>query len=393
MASIDTITTEDGEKRYRARWRSPDGGSRSQRFELRRDAVTFLATVETAKTSGAYSDPSEGRRTTVRRHAETWAAAQTWRPQSRTRVESALRNHIYPKLGSRPIGSLRPTELAGFIRNLQETKRLSPATVRFIGWMLKAILASAVDDRVIGRNPAAKLRLPAATKRKVVPLTVFQVGALARAMPKRYRRAILVGAATGLRIGELVGLSLDDIDTEENVIHVRRQVLALRGQSLTLGPVKTKSSEREIPVPESVIRVLLEQVAEHGAGPENVIFSTSLGTLVAPSVLRASFDLALGRAKLPAGTVPHDLRHTFASTLLDAGCSIKELQARLGHATATETLNTYAHVMPDTEDRARAAIDVVLSRITSTLGESVSVSCPSDPQEGSEALQASRKAG
>ncbi|HEX2508800.1 MAG TPA: tyrosine-type recombinase/integrase, partial [Miltoncostaeaceae bacterium] len=81
------------------------------------------------------------------------------------------------------------------------------------------------------------------------------------------------------------------------------------------------------------------------------------------------FTRAVSAAGLPARTTPHDLRHTFASTLLDAGCSIKELQVRLGHSSAKITLDTYAHLMPDSNARVREASAANVGRI-------VSLSCP-----------------
>jgi integrase len=377
MPSVELITAASGEKCYRARWRTPEGASRSKRFPRRRDALSYLTGVEPQKVQGLYADPAESRRTTVASYAETWAASRHWRPSSRAKIEGVLRNHVLPTFGSRPIGSLRPTEIDTWVRRLSET--LAPATVRTAGWTLKSLLAAAVEDRVIARSPATKMRLPRPQKRRVVPLTSTQVADLAREIHDRYRRAILIAAATGLRIGELVGLTVDDLDVDGHVLHVTHQVVDLTGQPLTLGPLKTDASPREIPVPESVITLLLEQVSEYGLGPEGAIFTTGSGRLVRPGHLRTRFDRAVELAGLSAKTVPHDLRHTFASSLLDAGCSIREVQERLGHANATETLNTYSHLMPDAESRTRDAIGANLARITNVLGNSVSVSCPSDP--------------
>ena len=69
------------------------------------------------------------------------------------------------------------------------------------------------------------------------------------------------------------------------------------------------------------------------------------------------FRRAVKAAGLPAGTTSHDLRHHYASLLIAAGCSVKSVQERLGHASAVETLQTYAHLWPDDEDRTRAAVE------------------------------------
>lgn len=77
---------------------------------------------------------------------------------------------------------------------------------------------------------------------------------------------------------------------------------------------------------------------------------------------RAIWRPAVSAAGLPAGSHFHELRHFYASLLIEGGESVKVVQARLGHATADETLNTYAHLWPDTEDRSRAAVDAGLGK-------------------------------
>ena len=110
-------------------------------------------------------------------------------------------------------------------------------------------------------------------------------------------------------------------------------------------------------------------MADYGEGPEGAIFTGARGGLLGPKPFRVIFTRAVLAADVPARTTPHDLRHTFASTLLHAGCSVKELQERLGHASAKVTLDTYSHLMPESDDRTREAIAENLDRI-------VSLSCP-----------------
>jgi hypothetical protein len=106
MASIDKVSTD-----WRARWRSPEGRSRSRTFARKVDAERFLTTVDSAKLSGAYVDPSLGRRT-FRDYASSWLTTKV-DVTSRTRinVEGRLQNHILPVLGAIPLASIRPEDI------------------------------------------------------------------------------------------------------------------------------------------------------------------------------------------------------------------------------------------------------------------------------------------
>ena len=108
-------------------------------------------------------------------------------------------------------------------------------------------------------------------------------------------------------------------------------------------------------LPESAPAVVLEELARHlqrwPAEPGDLLFRTSDGAPWPRNRLMEVFRRAVKAAGLPTGTTSHDLRHHYASLLIAAGCSVKSVQERLGHTSAVETLQTYAHLWPDDEDR------------------------------------------
>ncbi|MDZ7734455.1 MAG: hypothetical protein U5R31_16530 [Acidimicrobiia bacterium] len=107
-----------GDRRWRARYRAPDGKERSQTFERKVDAERFLASIEHDKLNGSYVDPMAGQ-VTFREYAEEWRSVQVHRGGTMASVEQQLRLHVYPKLGDRPLASVRPTEIQALVRSLE----------------------------------------------------------------------------------------------------------------------------------------------------------------------------------------------------------------------------------------------------------------------------------
>ncbi len=121
------------------------------------------------------------------------------------------------------------------------------------------------------------------------------------------------------------------------------------------GP-KTRASHRTIPLLQVVADTLAAHLAAFPAEPDALVFTQS-GKPISRSTFGYRWRAAVKKAKLPHGTGFHALRHYYASLLIRHGESVKTVQARLGHASAVETLDTYSHLWPDSDDRTRDAID------------------------------------
>jgi integrase len=209
------------------------------------------------------------------------------------------------------------------------------------------------------------------------PLTVAQVEAMLGAMPPYIRTAIVVLAGSGLRIGELLGLKLSDVDFKSGTIRVERQRL----QSGLIGPPKTGKSRRTVPVGEVVTDALLTHLAARPS--KEWLFTMEEGEPLnyrrwktewncARKALQAAENEAAERAgrkpvELPH-MVTHDLRHFYASALIAGGASVKQVQLVLGHASAVITLRIYAHLWPGEEDRTRTVMDAVLGGLRTGCG-------------------------
>jgi integrase len=228
------------------------------------------------------------------------------------------------------------------------------------------VFRSAVADRLIAVSPCERISLPKVPPRELVPLPREAVLALADEVPDLYRAVILAAAGTGLRQGELLGLARERVDFLRRTLTVDAQLVLLPGGPPYIAPPKTTASYRTVPLADIVLEALAEHVKRHSSAsaldergrPSELVFSDSKGRPVSRTYFhRRAWAPAVKRVGLPAGTRFHELRHFYASLLIEGGESVKAVQTRLGHATAEETLNTYAHLWPDSEDRSREAVE------------------------------------
>jgi integrase len=374
MASIEpTKFTVDssGKKRaardskWVARWRSPDGRSREKSFDRKIDAEQHLTAVEHSKLTGAYVDPRAGR-ITFKTYAEKWRASQVHRAGTASQIETNLRRHVYPRIGERPIGAIRPSELQACVKAMSVgdvgQKPLAPSTIEIVYTWVATIFAAAMKDRVITSSPCQDIRRPEVHQPRVKPLPVETVEKLIDAVPAQYRALIVLGAGTGVRISEALGLTNDRVDWMRRTVTIDRQLVGVgEGGALLFGPLKDKKNRpRTIPLPQVVIDELSAHVARYGLGPEGLLFTGWRGGALRRTAFSNMWAAAAGPLGIPSGDGYHQLRHFYASLLIRHGESVKVVQERLGHTSAQMTLDIYSHLWPEDEDHTRAAIDGVL---------------------------------
>jgi integrase len=354
VASIDKRANGKWRARYRER---PGGPQRTKQFNRKVDAQRWLDAVAGDLARGTYIDPSGGR-VTFGAYAEQWRASQVHRPSTAARAETTLRCHVLPFLGERPLGSIRTSDLQAWAKGRSEV--LAPSTLRTVHQLVSAIFAAAVVDRLIASSPAVGVKLPRDERDEVVPMTSQQVQAVAEAMPARYGALVVAGAATGMRQGELLGLTVDRVDFLRRTIRVDRQLVTISGQPPYLAPPKTSSSSRTIPAPAVALEALGRHLERFPAGSDGFIFTDAGGQPIRRPHVGHVWRKATREADV-AGHTFHDLRHFAASALIAAGCSVKVVQRFLGHTSAKTTLDVYGHLWPDEEDRTRAALDAALA--------------------------------
>jgi integrase len=260
-------------------------------------------------------------------------------------------------IGDNRLSAVRASEIQAWVTD--RAKVLSPTTVRLLVQTLRSVFNAAVQDRLIASSPVARLSVPRSENARIVPLTVAQVQALADAMPDRCRAMIIIQAGLGLRIAELLALRLEDVDFLRRTVRVEWQ-LTQDGKH-RVSP-KTPRSRRTLPLPTVVAETLAAHISEFSPAEDGSLFTTTSGNLYRQEHFGARvFKPAAKSAGLPPGVTSHDLRHHYAPVLLAAGESVVAVAERLGHENATLVLKTYGHLMPDSEDRTRRAIDTAWS--------------------------------
>jgi integrase len=347
---------------WRARYRDATGREHARHFEKRSDARRWLDEVTSSIVTGRYID-SRSAQIIFQEYAEYWRAVQVHRPSSAAHVETMLRRHTYPAFGARQLGSILPSEIQAWVRSLTVTAGLAPSTVGVIHGIVSGVFRSAIRDRKIEANPCEGTRLPAVDQRLVQPLTTAQVAVLRDEIHPDLKTLITFAAGTGMRQGEVFGVSRDRLrlDGPDPVVFVDRQLRTLPGPRTEFGPLKTKASRRTIPLPDVVVSALTAHLATKDVNQDGLVFTldgepitrSAFGHLWRPTARVAGLNTA-------TGTGMHALRHYYASLLIRYGESVKTVQHRLGHASAAETLDTYTHLWPDSGDRTRQAIDAEL---------------------------------
>lgn len=355
MGSVEK-RIRNGRTTYVVRWRDDAGRQRKKSFARKLDADRYRTEIDHKILSGAYVDPAAGK-VTFKTYAEGWRAIQPLRPNTARRYKSNLTSHAYPAIGGKQIAAVRPSDVQALAAAL--SLKLEPSSVRSIMSTVATVFRAAVHDRVIGFNPCERMTLPEIPRQRVVPISVETVEAIAAAVKPQYRALVVLGAGTGLRRGELFGLRLDDVDFLRRTVKVERQVQRVAGKP-TIGPPKTRGSQRTVPIGDIVVRELSEHVRRFPP-VDGVLFTGTDGRLINDEKFRISVWNPALTAAGATGTGMHQLRHFFASVLIAAGQSVKVVSDRLGHSDASMTLNVYSHLWPADEDKTRQAVDQAFS--------------------------------
>jgi integrase len=337
-------------KRWLAVWINPAGREQSRAFARKGEAEKHAAKMEADIARGAYIDPGNAR-ITVAEWCTTWLEGYGANQPSTVRQAKVHINRIVREFGPYPVGSVRPSQIRTWITRLREEK-LKDSYIYALHARLAQIMTDAVHDGLIARSPCSRRTSPGVDAQRVYVATTEQVWQLYESFPQRIRLAVLLGAFVGLRLAEACGLRVEDIDFLRAVVHPKVQYPARR--------LKTKISQTPIPVPASLIAECSAHLNAYGRH-QPLLTGVDDGQL-SPWAIERAMRKARSKVKgLPVGFRYHDLRHYFASLLIADGADVKTVQARLRHASATTTLDTYGHIWPDRDESTRAAVDAVLT--------------------------------
>jgi len=389
MASIHrrTVrwTTQDGHQRTGQRWQAryvgEDRKEHAKLFALKKDAQSWLDQQTADLIRGEWTDPAAGKET-LRTYATRWERIQVSAEGTARIVDNALRVHILPRLGDMPLGSIRRSDVQAFVKALEEkevrpateelpARTMSPGTVRNIYEVLARVFAAAADDRVIATSPCTRITLPKDHDDEVRVPTLEDIECVQVALGQQWQPIPVVLAGTGLRVGELLGLRLSDVDflrrticVEETIVEVSRKD-SPTGERMILKPYPKNDEPRTLRVSQHLLDTLAARLADLGLQRDDLLFPSreiSGGTPLS----RATFNTrywrpAVARSGVDFPVRMHDLRHAHASWLLAGGADLKTVMERMGHAQIMTT-QKYLHTLPDADDKALAAFESVRQR-------------------------------
>lgn len=318
----------------------------------------------------AESAPSRDRRLTLSAFLDDWVVGvRNLRPRTRTEYANAVALHINPAIGHLRLATLAPSDVEAMIRILEPV--LAPKSVRNVVGVLRRALTFALRDGLVTRNVAARefidpVRVPRAEPRV---LSEPELRAVSAAAAGHWLEAlVLTAAGSGLRQGELLGLTWADVELERGRLEVRRALRRVPGATRKSGryvhdELKTARSRRTVPLAPSLVEALKKNKARLiaagfvpiAAGP---VFPSVRGRPLSAGWVSHQFAAICARAGVE-GAPFKALRATFASRLHDAGLPERRIQDLLGHKPDSRV--TQAHYIGAGDwDAAVAAVSEVV---------------------------------
>ena len=297
------------------------------------------------------------------------------KPITYTVQERNVRLNILPRWGNYKLKEITRTEYQKWINELRE--HYSEGTTRRIHSIFSSALTDAVHEfRILKENPAVKISVPkdVNSNKEIKYYTVEQLEIFLNEVKKptknaKYKHSIqyftlfTLLARTGLRIGEALALTWDDINLDEQTLTVNKNLVYPLNTNPYISTPKTKGSVRTIKLDDYTIRLLKKHkinrseiylMYKNYKRPDtNIVFHQHDGRWLRTNVVREYFKEICKRAGLPILS-PHALRHSHAVHLLEAGANIKYVSERLGHASIKTTADTYLHVTKKIENDALA---------------------------------------
>ncbi|MFG3053006.1 tyrosine-type recombinase/integrase [Kitasatospora sp. NPDC048239] len=349
--------------------------------KTRNEAMDKLTAAKAASNRGVPVVHAQG---TVGNWITYWldtVAVHLLRETTHVRYAAVARLYIIPGLGTKKLSKLTAKDIRTWLDGLRTRcqccarridhqrheeqqrccaagrccrRQLSALTLTYIHTVLKTALEHAVQEEEVPRNAARNVRLGTPRPRRVEPLTVDEARQLLDTTRNHPLFPVVhLALHTGLRRGELLALTWEDVDLNAGTAVIRRSLQRTSENGLVVFPTKTHASERRIALPTACVHDLREhrarQRAEHGAAglgwnPRGYIFTAPSSALpVEPSTLNRRFATMLHQAGVRRIRF-HDLRHSTATLLLDQGVELVVIKELLGHAHIGVTATVYAHV-------------------------------------------------
>lgn len=384
--SIKAYTSKEGITLYSVRYYCPDPatGERKQKykggFRRKKDAQTFLATIQYKISTNTFVGEMH---LTLADYLEDWLKdyVQVLKQSTRNSHTNKVRTHIITQLGYIRLQKLTGGVIKAFYKERLENGRVYPdkqgshklsfKTVSQVKKILTSALNDAVKVDLLAKNPATGVSVPVGVGIDDEKIDNFytpeELEELLNVLKgHELEMPVMLAVYTGLRRGELLGLTWENVDTTTGRINVMRTLnddfSGENSNKTYTDTPKSDGSVREIYMPMSVAKKLAKyrlQRNQHSLSKDELdfVFRSVNGTPYRPSDFSRHFTDLIQKYELPYLTV-HGLRHTYATKLLSEGkCTIFELSKILGHSSIATTSKYYGHLLPTTSKKIAALLD------------------------------------
>ncbi|MCI9085639.1 MAG: site-specific integrase [Clostridia bacterium] len=269
-----------------------------------------------------------------------------------------LERYIKPQLGHYKLDKLNPIIIQKFINDISEKglntqNGLSQSSVKKVFITLSQACKQAVSVNILYQNPCNSVQLP---KKPAREATAFSVDEQNKFLSfcngnSTFENLFIFAFNTGMRLGEMLALTWDDIDLENRMVNVNKNLVVIndynknatkKSKTVIDSTTKTTSGKRDIPLSDAAEMCVKQQQEKNINSP--FVFCSAAGTPLTKRNIYRAFNDRLKKAKITTHLTIHSMRHSFATRLLEKGADIKTVSELLGHKSIQITLDIYSHI-------------------------------------------------
>lgn len=338
----------------------PGTGKQKQRSitgKTQKEVAQKIRQITAELDTGTYHEPCK---LTVGEWLDIWTKEYLGdvKPRTQDSYKTTVDNHLKPAFGAMKLEALAPFDVQQFYNRMKNGDKkqaaLSPKTIRNIHGVLHKAMEQAVALGYLRTNPADKCKLPKVERKEIKPLDNDQIRAfMAACKGNLYENVYLVTLFTGMREGEVLGLTWDCINFEKGTITIKQQLIRKRRSDGAYELASPKNGKNRYLTPAPFVMGILQSQKERQAKwkqragdmweKTDLVFTNEVGHNLSAQTVYLYYKKIVTEIGCPDSRF-HDLRHSYAVASLQAGDDIKTVQENLGHHAASFTLDIYGHV-------------------------------------------------
>jgi len=345
--------------------------------KTRKEVADKMHSILALISTGDYIEPSK---TSFGEWLDVWLSEykkNVLKPTTYDSYETNIKCHLKPGLGHISLKDLKTFDIQRFVNSKYENG-CSTALIRKLKNIIHGSLKQAIVNQLVTKNVSEGVILPTHKQKEIRVFTKEEEKAFIEALKgDRLEVAFKLDMVSGLRIGELLGLTWDCVDLENGIINIKQSLIRVKDRSKNSenknlyyveNTTKTKSGKRKVPIPKSAVAMLErykklqeweKRTAEGLYEDNNLLFCTALGNRIIPKNADRSFKRVAEKAGITGASI-HSIRHTYATRLFEKGIAPKTVSELLGHKNVSHTLDVYTHVLPDVKSEAVETLNYML---------------------------------